>query len=99
MSQLLKTLPDTAALRAPKAAGMATAHTKLATDSPACLPTGATLVRESGVDSDFIMAIRMSTVIASGAKCSMLATAMGYVTYGTHAGLLCKQLNSGISVS
>ena len=74
------TAPETPALRAPKAAGRATAHRKLATDRPACRPTGATLARESVVDADFIMAIRMSRVMASGAKCSRLASSMGYVT-------------------
>ena len=81
------TAPDTPALRAPKAAGMATAQTKLATDKPACLPTGATLARESVVDIDFIMAMRISTVRASGARCSRLASSMGYVTCSPGGGL------------
>ena len=89
------TVPDAPALRAPKAAGMATAHRKLATDRPACLPTGATLARESVVDTDFIMAIKTSTVKANGARCSRLASSMGYVTCDTGGRVGVRQMRDG----
>lgn len=58
---------------------MVTAQRKLAIDKPACLPIGSSLERVWPVP--LVIVVSTSRISTRGAKCSMLAMSMGYVTY------------------